>query len=152
MKIFVTVGTTQFDSLIEFLDNNLDQKYDVLLQVANGKYKPKNFKFIEFTKDINTIYEEYDYIITHAGSGTIYKLLELRKPFIVVPNMDRVDHHQADIANFLEENSYALNCTDYNDIIPSLKKLTSIHLNIYEKESFFKAEEICDFIKSSFNS
>ena len=152
MKIFVTVGTTQFDSLIEFLDNNLDHEDDVLLQIADGKYKPKNFKFIEFTKDINMIYKEYDYIITHAGAGTIYKLLELRKSFIVVPNMDRVDQHQTDIANFLEENFYALNCTDYNDIIPSLKKLSLIDLNIYEKESFFKIEEICDFIKSSFNS
>lgn len=149
MKILVTVGTTTFDSLIEFLDNHLDRKYEVLFQIANGKYIPKKFRYITFTNEIDVIYKEYDYIITHAGAGTIYKLLDLEKKFIVVPNLDRVDGHQTDISKFLEDELYALNCNDFNHIIPSLERLPSLTLNLYKKESFFKAKEICAFIQKN---
>jgi len=149
MKIFVTVGTTTFDSLIEFLDNHLDTNDEILFQIANGKYLPSNFKYIRFTNDIDTMYREYDYIITHAGAGTIYQLLDLQKRFIVVPNLDRVDGHQTDIAQFLVDGSYALSCTEFKEIIPSLEKLPSVAFNTYEKESFFRGTDICKFIKSN---
>jgi beta-1,4-N-acetylglucosaminyltransferase len=146
MKIFITVGTTKFDSLIEFLDNNLDKSYDVLFQIANGTYIPKNFKHIIYSDDIDSLYKEYDYIITHAGAGTIYKLLELRKRFITVPNLERIDHHQKDIADFVHRNSYAISCNDFKDIIPALEKLPKQKFNFYEKDTFFKTKEICKFI------
>ncbi len=146
MKIFITVGTTKFDSLIEFLDNNLDISYDVLFQISNGTYLPKNFNYILYSDDINSLYDEYDYIITHAGSGTIYKLLELGKKFITVPNLERVDHHQKDIADFMHKNLYAIRCIDYKDIITTLEKLPKLKFNYYEKDTFFKAKEFSKFI------
>jgi len=149
MKIFVTVGTTTFDSLIEFLDNHLDVNDEILFQVANGKYLPSNFNYIRFTNDIDTMYREYDYIITHAGAGTIYKLLDLKKRFIVVPNLDRVDGHQTDLAQFLVDGFYALSCAEFKEIKPSLEKLPSLDFNMYQKESFFKGKDICKLIKIS---
>ncbi|MCF6245464.1 MAG: hypothetical protein L3J43_10580 [Sulfurovum sp.] len=149
MKIFITVGTTNFDSLIEYLDTNLNREFEVLFQIAQGTYRPKNFKYINFTEKIDALYAEYDYIITHAGSGTIYKLLDLKKKFIAIPNLERVDTHQTDIAQFLKEEHYALSCSDFKDIIPSLEKLPSLEFNIYKKETFFKANEICTFIQQN---
>jgi len=150
MSILVTVGTTNFDSLIEFLDNNFDEHEDVLFQIANGEYKPKQFEFIAFTKDIDALYKKYDFIITHAGAGTIYKLLDLRKKFIVVPNLERIDSHQTDIAQFVEENNYALTCINYEDIPLALKKLPTVTFEKYEKEPFVKAEEICNSLREWF--
>jgi len=151
MKIFVTVGTTQFDALIEYLDSHLPKDYEVLFQIANGEYKPKNFKFITYTDKIDALYQEYDYIITHAGAGTIYKLLDLHKKMIVVPNLDRIDKHQIDIANYMEKNNHVISCIEYSDIPDALKKLPTIKLDLYKKNSFFMSNEICDYIQNEFD-
>jgi beta-1,4-N-acetylglucosaminyltransferase len=149
MKIFVTVGTTKFDTLVEFLDKNLDNSYEVLFQISDGDYIPKNFPYIIYSDDINSLYNEYDYIITHAGAGTIYKLLDLNKKFIVVPNLDRIDQHQTDIANFIDINGYAISCNDFKDILQALKLLPKKEFIQYEKYKFFKTKEICQFIRES---
>ncbi len=149
MKIFVTVGTTKFDALVEFLDKNLDQSYEVLFQISDGNYIPKNFPYIIYSDAINTLYNEYDYIITHAGAGTIYKLLDLNKKIIVVPNLDRIDQHQTDIADFVDTNGYAISCNDFKDIPHALEVLPKKKFNQYEKHTFFKTKEVCKFIMDS---
>ena len=149
MKIFVTVGTTKFDALVEFLDQNLDKSYEVLFQISDGKYIPKNFEYIIYSDDINSLYQKYDYVITHAGAGTIYKLLDLKKKFKVVPNLDRIDQHQTDIADFVDANGYAISCSDFKDIPPALDILPKKEFNQYEKHVFFKTKEICQFITES---
>ena len=148
MKIFITVGTTKFDSLIEYLDNNLGTKNDVLFQIANGEYHPKNFKFINYTTKIDQLYKEYDYIITHAGSSSIYKLLNLRKKMIVIPNLERADNHQLDIADFVDTHNYAICCQDFKSIIPSLKKLPSSTFLFYQKSAFILDKEICKVLSN----
>jgi beta-1,4-N-acetylglucosaminyltransferase len=148
MKIFITVGTTKFDSLIEYLDNNLNKEDDILFQIAEGKYQPKNFKFINYTTEINNLYKEYDYIITHAGSSSIYKLLKLRKKMIIVPNLERIDKHQLDIAHFVDTQNYAVCCQDFEKIIPTLKKLPSSTFLFYEKSTFILDKEICKVLNN----
>jgi len=149
MKIFVTVGTTKFDTLIEFLDENLNKSYEVLFQISDGTYIPKNFPYIIYSDDINTLYKEHDYVITHAGAGTIYKLLDLKKKLIVVPNLDRIDQHQTDIADFVDSNGYAISCSDFNNIPDSLELLPKKEFTQYEKHMFFKTKEVCEIIMES---
>ena len=104
MKIFVTVGTTKFDGLIEYIDNNFDsKKYEVFFQIADGKYIPKNFPYVRFVSNIKNFFLKCDIVITHAGAGSIYELLELNKKIIIVPNLERKDKHQLDIALFMEK-------------------------------------------------
>lgn len=150
MKIFVTVGTTPFDSLIEFLDKNLIQGPEVVFQISrDAKYIPQHFTYFDFVIDIQTYYEESDLIITHAGAGSIYNLLELKKKIIIVPNLDRVDQHQTDIADYMHTNQYAITCYDYNDIIKNIINYNSAFNDIveFEKEEFYAINEISVLIK-----
>jgi beta-1,4-N-acetylglucosaminyltransferase len=146
--IFVTVGTTPFDSLIEYLDNIESQK-EIILQISkDAKYKPKNKKYFEFIGNINDYYERASLIITHAGAGSIYNLLEKDKKIIIVPNTERIDNHQLDITEYMKNENYALTCLDLNSLEKMIKNIDSYNLKIYEKEKFFKEKEITQLIKS----
>ena len=148
MNILVTVGTTCFDSMIDAVDKCAAElkQHQFVFQTADGHYKPLHGKYFDFVDSIDDYYHNSDIIITHAGAGSTYKLLELRKKIVVVPNLERVDKHQSDIARFLEDNNYALVVWDLNTLLDILRSLDNFHPSTYEKEPFFKAEEIAAFI------
>ncbi|NVJ64212.1 MAG: glycosyltransferase [Flavobacteriaceae bacterium] len=149
MKILVTVGTTRFDSLIQYLDTHLSSKYEVTMQIASGKYIPKRFPFIEFTPEIAKYYLNSDIIITHAGAGTIYKLLRMKKKILIVPNSERVDDHQLEIAEYMKNGNYALSINDFSELESSIEKVYSSNFNHYTSEQFFKSEELAHFIEET---
>jgi beta-1,4-N-acetylglucosaminyltransferase len=149
MKILVTVGTTKFDSLIEYIDvNGQFNGIDIEFQTANGGYIPVNHPYFSFV-DSNAIIEKYagaDIIITHAGQGTIIRLLEMRKKFIVVPNLERVDKHQLDIADFLSKNKYAFVAYSFSQLDMFVDICRDYRFREYSKENFFKAGEILSYM------
>lgn len=148
MRIFVTVGTTRFDSLIKAIDEKLSGlEHEVTFQISDGIYKPKNFKYFNFTEDIKNYFLESDIVITHAGAGSIYELLELRKKIIIVPNLDRVDKHQSDIADYMDSNNYAKSIYNLDNIISIIDDMQYKSFKEFKKEIFFKAQEIIDFIQ-----
>jgi len=55
-------------------------------------------------------------IITHAGAGTVFQLLEDKAKMVVIPNHDRIDAHQLDIAQYVDNNKFASVCYDLENI------------------------------------
>lgn len=150
MKIFVTVGTTAFDDLIKHMDN-LSLEDEIIFQISDAhKYVPSNHKYFSFTDNIENYYNVSDIIITHSGAGSVYRLLELKKKIIIVPNMTRVDTHQMDLANYMKDNKFALVCTDLNELSDMLKNFNSIQIKEYKFDPFFKQNEIVNFIKKAY--
>lgn len=149
-KIFVTVGTTSFDSLVKAMDNIAykNEEYDFVFQKASGSYLPVNGHYFEFTDSINHFYEQSSVIVTHAGAGTIYKLLELRKKIIIFPNLDRIDKHQSDIANFMDKNGHVLVAWTKKELEDAIYYCSEFNPIPYVKNEFFKFKEIADFIES----
>jgi beta-1,4-N-acetylglucosaminyltransferase len=137
MRVFVTVGTTDFDELIESIDLIINDDIEFTCQIAKGKYKPKNHTYFSFTDDIHPFYEKADVIITHAGAGSIYKLLEIGKKIIVCPNLFRKDKHQAQIAKYVEENNFAMACYNLKEIQSILLCTDFSNLTTYSKTDFF---------------
>jgi beta-1,4-N-acetylglucosaminyltransferase len=149
MKILVTVGTTTFDSLIEYLDQEeIFFHLDIEFQIANGKYVPVNHGFFRFVDPDEIIrkYESADIVITHAGLGTVIQLLEMRKRLIVVPNLERVDKHQLDLGAFLLRNKYALVACDFNQLGIFIEICQNIRFSRFSKTPFFKTDEIRSFL------
>jgi beta-1,4-N-acetylglucosaminyltransferase len=144
MKIFVTVGTTPFDSLIK--EASLLKSSETILQVGESDIEASNCKIIKFTINIVEYYLWADIVICHAGAGTIYQLLEMDKSIIVVPNLERSDQHQNEITNFIESNNFGLVARDVKKLKEILLKVGAFKKNKYAKEEFFLAKEIINLI------
>lgn len=147
----VTVGTTPFDSLIKSVDKP-SSIVRLCIQTAASQYCPQNHEFKRYIQDIESVYDDVDFIIAHAGAGTVYKLLERGKRIVVVPNLDRSDHHQSELAEYVREQRFA--------IVMSSEQIDSIGIDCiammamefsyepYSKEEFFVADEIVRFLRS----
>ncbi len=136
MNIFVTVGTTPFDQLIRSIDLHCRNINEIQFQIANAEYIPVNFPYFYFSDQIFCYYERADIIICHAGAGTVYKLLEMDKKIIVVPNLFRSDTHQQDLAKFVEINEYALVCWDIEKINDYIQQSNIFVPKKYQKDEF----------------
>jgi beta-1,4-N-acetylglucosaminyltransferase len=109
IKVFITVGTTPFDKLIRICDLNLDPgKFQCIAQVSEfSSYLPKNIEVFPFINDVSLHLKSADLIISHAGAGNVYSILEKHLKVIFVPNNTLKDGHQEDICRFIEENHFA---------------------------------------------
>lgn len=147
MKVFVTVGTTAFDDLIEYLDQ-LETDISITMQISSeSKYSPRNKAYFDFTDNIEQYYIEADIVVTHAGAGSIYRLLELNKKIIIVPNMSRIDNHQRDISDYMDEHKFALVCRNIHQLGDMIKTIRSFEFRKYAPERFFKCSDIINLIQ-----
>ncbi|KAK6355934.1 N-acetylglucosaminyldiphosphodolichol N-acetylglucosaminyltransferase catalytic subunit alg13, variant 2 [Orbilia javanica] len=131
--VFITVGTTAFDSLIEALlvptiiAQLSELGYDeIRVQYGKGKYvydaafTPElkdmvnetgisigGFEYEDSVK-ITEFIKDADLIISHAGSGTILDALRYQKAIIVVPNESLMDNHQAELAKEMSKQKYVI--------------------------------------------
>lgn len=98
--IFVIAGTQEpFDRMIRTIDEwALEQDHMIFGQIADAKYKPKHFSFVDFILPIefNENFMKADVIISHAGMGTIIMALEHQKPILVMPRLAKFGEHRND--------------------------------------------------------
>ena len=132
MHVFVTVGTTEFNELIEAMCSKLvidrlvrnGHMKSMTLQIGNGRFEPPVQSMlsssssssaaahmeprlkIEFFRLKPTISEEMakaDLIISHAGAGSLFEALgRHRKKVIAVVNETLMDNHQRELAEVLD--------------------------------------------------
>lgn len=109
--IFVTVGSVApFDSLVMEADRLVEEGIldGGIAQIGNGRYIPKNLEWFRFRRDLSTLYNMADLIITHGGAGTIFEILQTGKKAIAVPNPDAV--YNPDIFLKMSKEGYILLC------------------------------------------
>lgn len=122
-RVFVTVGTTKFEKLIETVSrddilntlSSLGYK-EVLFQTGHGKHEEKKHASLKLS--YSTFFEDFqaeiiksDLVISHAGAGTCLEVLHLHKPLLVVINDDLMDNHQEELAEQLQKDEYLYYCT-----------------------------------------
>lgn len=146
--IFVTVGTTRFDRLIETI---FDEESDVLsilekdfhvkrliLQAGQSPMPatlPSTSIQIDAYPYKNSIADDIqraDLVISHAGAGTILQTLEAQKPLLVVVNEKLMNNHQLEIAHQMEKEGYLRHCT-CSTLVDGLKKIATTTFERYEK-------------------
>jgi beta-1,4-N-acetylglucosaminyltransferase len=67
---------------------------------------------------------------------------------IIVPNTERVDKHQVEIAEYMKENGYALICMDINELQFAVDKIMNTELKVFQKEDFFAHFQIRDMLST----
>ncbi len=148
MRIFITVGTTPFDKLIRFCDENLDPALEITIQISKAaSYVPKRLDYFEYVSDVISYYQRADLVITHAGAGTIFTLLEMGKRIIVVPNLDRDDSHQKDLASMVSQKGWGLVCWRHEDLPKLIAQSDRFQMVPYERREFFGGPFIDQMVK-----
>jgi beta-1,4-N-acetylglucosaminyltransferase len=109
INVFITVGTTPFDELITHCDRTIDTSlFQCVAQVSEfSSCNVKNIVSFPFVRNINQYCQNADIIISHAGAGSVYNVLEMKKKAIFVPNNKLKDGHQEDICQFIIKHDYA---------------------------------------------
>ncbi|WP_076411025.1 PssE/Cps14G family polysaccharide biosynthesis glycosyltransferase [Shewanella sp. UCD-KL12] len=147
MNIFVTVGHTRFDSLFKQIDEISRTEWHFVSQMSDGSYIPKTGEHFSYSSNIQTHYENADVVITHAGAGSVFTLLEMGKPTIVIANIDRVDTHQEDLLRFVETSEFAQVCRNLSTLEALLNNVSKFEAKPYCSEPFFAANEIAERLK-----
>ncbi|XP_052680997.1 UDP-N-acetylglucosamine transferase subunit ALG13 homolog isoform X2 [Crassostrea angulata] len=123
-SVFVTVGTTQFEKLTDYVCSsailktlaNLGYK-KVVVQIGRGRdpsidtvpgievevYRLKP----SITEDIR----QASLVISHAGAGSCLETLAANKPLLVVINDDLMNNHQLELAYQLNKDGHLFYCT-----------------------------------------
>ncbi|KAG7299175.1 hypothetical protein JYU34_017716 [Plutella xylostella] len=124
-KCFVTVGTTRFDRLCEFILtssvlnalNKLGCK-EITVQIGNSATEPGDYdkngmkiNLYRFKDSIQEDIDNADLVISHAGAGSCLEVLEASKPLLVVVNEDLMDNHQLELAEQLQIDGHLYYCT-----------------------------------------
>lgn len=151
MRVFVTVGTTAFDELVQAADEAASEMSDkgFVFQIADGSYIPRCGKWFSYSADVDDEYGKADLVVCHAGAGSIYRLLEMGKKILVVPNTFRVDHHQLDIARYMDNQNCVTVCYDLTQLSRDVLRAVDFSPSPFNKEEFFLAEEIGNYLNGS---
>lgn len=146
MKILVTVGTSSFDPLIKQIDQLLanhpqTDNWDFTCQIGNGDYQPTANHF-RFEDNFLQYIEAADVVITHAGAGTVFELLDRGKKLLAVPNFYRLDKHQQDLARYIEQSNYGAVCWSLPDLADTLAQCINSTFKPYQKDAFFMVDDL----------
>ena len=142
MKVFVTVGSGHFDQLIEQVDKLLlAPQFEVCCQIGIGEYKPHQSYFV-FDDSYQHYVELADVVVTHAGAGSVFELLEKGKKILVVPNQYRIDQHQRDLAKYIAQHNYAQVCWQLEQLKALVISTFDADFMPYQKDPFFKGDDL----------
>jgi UDP-N-acetylglucosamine transferase subunit ALG13 len=131
--VFVTIGSSHFgfDRLIVEVDRlaGTGALSDVIAQIGETPYEPRHCRWQRFLTpaQMDEAMGNADFVICHAGCGTLEDGLRLRRKMIVMPRMGRLeeapDDHQWEIARLLVARNRILLASDVADLAPCIQKV-----------------------------
>lgn len=140
--ILVTVGTqVPFDRLLQYIDSWLaeqNDKVEVIAQVGNTAFKSTNFETFQSVvpSEFELLVNRCDFIVSHAGMGSILTALRVKKPIIIFPRKaelgeHRNDHQLATCRSFEQTDGVYVVRTEkeLRELLTEREKLDSGHLN-----------------------
>lgn len=164
--IFVCVGSRryQFNRLFIELDRLCEEgiiKEEIFAQIGVSSYKPKYFKYKDFIslEEFQEKMEKADIVITHGGTASIMKALNLGKKVISVTRLkkygEHIDDHQRQISEAFSSNKYLLAIFEIEDLESAIKEYYNETAQIipWENKDPMRIIKIIDeFIKENYET
>jgi len=136
MLVYVTVGTTSFDELIQTVSSDkaiealADQGYNsMLVQYGRGnevfyneKVQSVKIDAYRYKPSIHDDILSADLVISHAGAGSCLEVLGAGKKLLVVVNEKLMDNHQLELAKQLKDDGHLIYCT-CSTLVDTLKSM-----------------------------
>jgi len=145
--LFVTVGTTDFDDLVQTMDHlasELDEK--VVAQIGKGNYIPAHMEYFRFAPALDPYFEMARIVISHGGLGTILEVLKKGRKLIGINNTDRYDLHQEELLEVFEEQGHLVWCREMSSLAEALHRADGQNFIPYHKPRCTIAEVIKDYL------
>lgn len=155
--ILITLGTQdkEFTRLLKKVDELIDKKIiqeEVIVQAGYTKYESKNMQIFDYVpkKKLEKYMEDANFIITHAGVGTIFDALKKEKKIIAVPRLSKYKEHNNDhqlqiVEEFGKEN-LILPVYEMNELEDALKKIKKFKPNKYESNNQNMVKLVSNYI------
>lgn len=136
--IFVTVGTTEFDDLVNAMDELAPQlKKPVIIQVGHGHARPRHAaKWFDFAPSLDEYMRTAELIVSHGGLGSLTEAIRARRRVVGISNHNRYDLHQDEILKHFESQKFLIWCR-------SLDQLGAAIASAFEIEFVPYAEAEC---------
>lgn len=131
--ILVLLGTqnNDFHRLLDEIERNIYNKNineEVIVQAGFTKYESSKMQILGMIpkKDLESLVEDANLIITHAGLGSIEMALEHGKKVIAVPRLkkygEHVNNHQKDIEEDYNKRGWLIGIDDVSKIKEAIIK------------------------------
>lgn len=132
--ILVTLGTQdkEFPRLIQAVEKQIELgniKEEVIVQAGSTKYESDKMKIVDYIpiKEFSNLLEKANFIITHAGVGSIIEGIKNNKKVIVVARKkeygEHVNNHQEQILENFGEQGYIIPVYNLEDLYSALQKI-----------------------------
>jgi ubiquinone/menaquinone biosynthesis C-methylase UbiE/UDP-N-acetylglucosamine transferase subunit ALG13 len=133
VKVFVAVGTTEFDALIREMDALIPALgLEATMQIGHGGYEPRHCPYFRFAPSLEPYYDWADVVVAHGGFGTTMEVLHKGKKLISLSNPDRYDEHQSDLLGTLEAEGYLAWCREPSHLPDLLRRVPEMQFRRYE--------------------
>lgn len=147
--IFVTVGTTQFDALIQAVDGIAASgilSEPVVCQIGSGSYIPRHCEHYKFKPSIDDDMEKSSLVICHGGA-TVLSLLAMEKRFIAVANTTLSDDHQSFFLNHLGKTIPILWTRELQDLPHLLQQISTFSVPQLKKNRL--ADDLKNYLEQT---
>lgn len=118
-SIFVTVGTTRFDRLVDAMTRPEALQWmtrngytNLIIQYGKG-HEPVmaqdtsiHVRSYSFQPSLEQDMRDASLIISHAGAGTVMEALKYKKRLVVVINTALMDNHQTELAHAMAKRGH----------------------------------------------
>jgi UDP-N-acetylglucosamine transferase subunit ALG13 len=158
LMIFVTLGTQDkpFERVLVKLDELIDKGVitsDIVVQAGSTRYSSKNMEVLGFIdmNQFNDYVENCEYMITHAGVGTIMNGINHGKKVVAVARRaqygEHENDHQVEITEKFEKLGYIVGCINVDDLEEKIGLLDDFEVKQYKSNNIDfcnRLEELID--------
>ncbi len=117
-------------------------KADVVAQIGEGKYIPKNIEYVRFAPSLEEYYLKAEIIVSNCGAGTIMENVTKGRKLIVIQNPDITGGHEWELVTKMEEGDHLIWCKELDELESSIHTASSMQFKRFEPKQLILSKLI----------